>query len=304
MRKICVFGGTGQLGRWLLQDLAVLGDIVAPCRKLLDVKDPAAVQQWLVGQQFDLIVNAAAMTQVDIAETSGGLAQQLNCYFVQQLAEYAVLHNCWLIHFSTDYVFDGQGNLPWRETDLCQPIQQYGRSKRAGELAIIASGCQHLIFRTSWLYDSQGQNFLLSMLGLARRPAASIQVVSDQIGAPTYAPALSSTVSQILGQLLKLPPAEATVRRGIYHLCAQEHCSWFDFATAIFSAATAEGLLDELPVVKAICSAELNRPAARPKNSRLDTSKVQATFNLQLTNWQQQLAQCLELLKNSAKTGK
>jgi dTDP-4-dehydrorhamnose reductase len=241
---------------------------------------------------------------VDVAETSTELATQLNQYFVQQLAEYAAAHNIWLVHFSTDYVFDGSGDSPWRETDECRPLQRYGRSKRAGELAILASGCQHLIFRTSWLYDSEGQNFLLTMLRLARQATTPLNIVADQIGAPTFAPALSAVVSQILGQLLNLPPAEAPLRSGIYHLCAQGHCSWFDFAAAIFTLAKAEGLLVELPLWYAISSAELTRPAARPKNSRLDTRKVQATFNLQLTNWQQQLAQCLELLKISAKTGK
>jgi dTDP-4-dehydrorhamnose reductase len=304
MRRICIFGATGQLGRRLCQDLAGLGEISAPSRAQLDLTDPAAVRQWFNDRQFDIIVNAAAMTQVDVAETSVELTHQLNCDFVQQLAEYAAQHNCWLVHFSTDYVFDGAGDTPWRETDPCRPLQRYGLSKRAGELAIIAAGCKHVIFRTSWLYDIQGQNFLLTMLRLAQQPSAPLHVVSDQIGAPTFAPVLSATVAQLLNQLLSLPAIEANSRSGLYHLCAQGHCSWYDFAAAIFTTAKAKGLLDELPQLQAISSAELTRPALRPNNSRLDTSKVQATFNLRLTDWQQQLQQCLELLKKSAKTGK
>ncbi|OBP14494.1 dTDP-4-dehydrorhamnose reductase [Rheinheimera sp. SA_1] len=301
---IGLFGGSGQLGRALQRDLAPLGEVLAPTRLQLDLSDVAAVQQWLQQNRCDLLVNAAAMTQVDVAETSVELAMQLNQYFVQQLAEYAAAHNIWLVHFSTDYVFDGSGEIPWCETDECRPLQIYGRSKRAGELAIQASGCQHLLIRTSWLYDSQGQNFLLTMLRLARQSTAPLKIVSDQIGAPTYAPQLSAVVQQMLQQLLQMPPHQATTLSGIYHLCATGYCSWLEFATAIFAQAKAKGLLHECQVIAAISSSELARPAARPKNSRLNTDKVQTTFNLQLTGWQQQLAQCLDLLKNSAKTGK
>jgi len=302
--KIGLFGGSGQLGRALQLDLAALGEVVAPTRQQLDLTDSAALQQWLAQHRCDVLVNAAAMTQVDAAETDTELAMQLNQHVVKQLAEYAAQHNIWLVHFSTDYVFDGSGETAWLETDECRPLQQYGRSKRAGELAIIAAGCQHLVIRTSWLYDSQGQNFLLTMLRQAQQATTPLRIVADQIGAPTYAPALSTFVSQILEQLLKLPQQQARLRSGIYHLCAQGHCSWFEFATAIFSAAKDLGLVEQMPEVVAISSRELARTAARPQNSRLDTGKVQATFNLQLTDWQQQLQQCLNVLKNSAKTGK
>ncbi len=301
---IGLFGGSGQLGRALQRDLATLGEVLAPTRQQLDLSDAAVVQQWLQQNRCDLLVNAAAMTQVDVAETSVELATQLNQHFVRQLAEYAAAHNLWLVHFSTDYVFDGSGETPWGENDACQPLQIYGRSKRAGELAIQASGCQHLLIRTSWLYDSEGQNFLLTMLRLAQQATTPLHIVADQIGAPTYAPDLSKFVSQMLEQLQQLPQQQAILQSGIYHLCAQGHCSWFEFATAIFNAATVEGLLEQMPELVAISSAELTRAAVRPKNSRLNTSKVQATFNLELTDWQQQLQQCLKQLKNSAKTGK
>ncbi|RVU37002.1 dTDP-4-dehydrorhamnose reductase [Rheinheimera riviphila] len=306
---IGLFGGGGQLGRALQRDLAPLGDVLAPTRQQLDLSNPAAVRQWLQQNRCDLLVNAAAMTQVDIAETSIGLATQLNQHVVQQLAEYAAQQQIWLVHFSTDYVFDGSGDTPWLETDECRPLQQYGRTKRAGELAIINSGCQHLLIRTSWLYDSQGQNFLLTMLRLAQQTPTSLSIVSDQIGAPTYAPELSAVVSAMLTQLLSTQlrtrqQQHATALSGIYHVCATGHCSWLEFATTIFAGANTKGLLDELPVLAAIKSDELARPAARPKNSRLSTSKVQATFNLQLTDWQHQLDLCLDTLKNSAKTGK
>jgi len=301
---IGLFGGSGQLGRSLQRDLATLGDVLAPTRQQLDLSDTAAVQQWLQQHRCDLLVNAAAMTQVDVAETFTELATQLNQHFVQQLADYAAAHNIWLVHFSTDYVFDGSGDMPWRETDVCRPLQHYGHSKRAGELAILASGCLHLLIRTSWLYDCEGQNFLLTMLRLARQATAPLKIVSDQIGAPTFVPELSAMVKQMLAQLLHMPRQQATTFSGIYHLCAAGHCSWQNFACAIFAQAKAIGLLDTPPVITAIPSCELERPAARPNNSRLNTDKVQVRFNLQLTEWSQQLAQCLELLKKSAKTGK
>lgn len=300
---IGLFGASGQLGRALKHDLARLGNVLAPSRQQLDLTDTFAVQQWLQQHPCDLLVNAAAMTQVDDAETSVELAMQLNQFFVQQLADYAAANHIWFVHFSTDYVFDGSGDTPWRETDECRPLQLYGSSKRAGELAIQKSGCQHLVIRTSWLYDSEGQNFLLTMLRLARQSTAPLNIVVDQIGAPTYAPDLSASVTQMLAQLQTMQPQQANTLSGIYHVCAAGHCSWFEFATAIFAVAKVKGLLDELPVIAAISSAELKRPAARPLNSRLNTCKVQATFYLQLTDWQQQLAQCLELLKKSAKTG-
>lgn len=302
--KIGLFGGSGQLGRALQTDLAVLGEVVAPTRQQLDLTDSAALKQWLEQYRCDLLVNAAAMTQVDAAETATELSMQLNQHVVKQLAEYAAQQDIWLVHFSTDYVFDGVGNTPRLESDECLPLQQYGRSKRAGELAIIASGCLHLLIRTSWLYDSQGQNFLLTMLRLAQQAITPLRIVTDQIGAPTYAPTLSTFVSQMLEQLLKLPQQQARLRSGIYHLCALGHCSWFEFATAIFTVANGQGMLEQLPEVVAISSTELSRAAARPKNSRLDTGKVQATFHLQLTDWQQQLQQCLNVLNKSAKTGK
>lgn len=314
MPRIGLLGCTGQLGRRLSADLASLGEVIAPTRQQLDASDPKSVQQWLQSGQIDVLVNAIAMTSVDQAESCPELAAQLNQHFVQQLAEYAATHRIWLVHFSTDYVFDGSGETPWQEHDLCQPLQQYGVSKRAGELAIIASGCQHLILRTSWLYDSQGQNFLLTMmhqaqlqLATGKKPqqcAAPLKIVADQIGAPTFVPELSTMVKNILGQILSLPPAQAINYSGIYHLCAAGFCSWHDFASAIFTKAKALQLLEEMPAMVAISSAELTRAAARPKNSRLDTGKVQFTFKLQLTNWQQQLTRCLELLKYSAKTGK
>jgi dTDP-4-dehydrorhamnose reductase len=318
MTKICVFGGSGQLGRSLVRDLAVLGDVTAPTRQQLDLTNIAQLQQWLQQHEFDLLVNAAAMTQVDVAQTAVELTWQLNHQLPAILAAHAKAKNIWLIHFSTDYVFDGSGDLPWHESDQCQPLQQYGISKRAGELAIQTSGCLHLLIRTSWLYDSDGQNFLLTMLQLARANQASlaieqqfqqpatamIKVVADQIGAPTFAPLLSAQVTQILSQLLVMPLLAAGKLSGTYHLCAAGYCSWFQFAEAIFQKAFDKGILLNQPALSAVSSLEFVRPAPRPKNSRLDTRKVQTTFALELTHWQQQLDQCLELLKFSAKTGK
>ncbi|MFN6970909.1 MAG: dTDP-4-dehydrorhamnose reductase [Rheinheimera sp.] len=314
MLKIGLFGGTGQLGRRLAIDLSRLGKVVAPNRQQLDLLDTSAVTQYLLIQHFDILVNAAAMTQVDEAETAIELSLQLNQSFVKQLANFAAANKVWLVHFSTDYVFDGSGDKPWCETDLCQPLQQYGQSKRAGELAIAKSGCLHLILRTSWLYDSQGHNFLLTMLRLAKlfvapeqpdKPRSEpLQIVADQIGAPTNAAVLSQMVTQILRHLMVLPSRQADALSGIYHLCASDVCSWFEFAEFIFKEAATRGLIEQIPPLMPISSTELTRIAKRPLNSRLDTRKVQTTFHLSITSWQHQLQQCLDELKNAAKTGK
>lgn len=306
--KIGLLGGTGQLGRSLLDDLSVFGEVIAPNRQQLDLSNSSAVCTWLTQQQCDLLINAAAMTQVDLAEKVPDVAYQLNHGLVLQLAEYAAAHQIWLVHFSTDYVFDGEGSNPWRETDECRPLQKYGLSKRAGELALIASGCLHLIIRTSWLYDVQGHNFLLTMLRLASQRdveanTVPLKIVSDQIGAPTFAPELSRQVSEVLQQLLAMPATQSIRCQGTYHLCALENCSWFDFAAAIFAGAKARGIIEREPLLQDIKSIELVRPAIRPKNSRLDTTKVQTTFQVALTTWQQQLQQCLDLLKNPIESG-
>jgi len=314
MLKIALFGSSGQLGRRLASDLTGLGVVLAPLRPQLDATNLKSVSQWLTTHQPDLIVNAIAMTAVDRAEHAPALAQQVNQHFVQQLADYAAAQQVWLLHFSTDYVFDGTGEAPWRETDPCRPLQQYGLSKRAGELAIIASGCPYLILRTSWLYDTQGHNFLLTMLQIAKQSApqpdylqaaaAPLQIVSDQIGAPTYARVLSAQVAVMLAQIVSLPPAQVTDYSGIYHLCASGACSWSEFAKAIFNKACALQLLTMPPEVVAISSSQLTRAAVRPKNSRLDTGKTRTMFGLESPHWQQQLDQCLRDLKIIAETGK
>ena len=314
MLRIGLFGCTGQLGRWLFKDLAMIGEVVAPTRQQLDLQDTSAVMKWLISQRCDVLVNAAAMTDVDGAETFPERAAKLNEQFVGQLADYAAANGVWFVHFSTDYVFDGHGEAFWQETDLCQPLQQYGQSKRAGELAIANSGCLHLILRTSWLYDSHGHNFLLTMLRLGKlflesdpqeKPRIDpLQIVTDQIGAPTYTAVLSQMVTQILKHLMALTPSQANALSGIYHLCASDVCSWFDFAESIFKEAVSRGLLEQIPPLIPISSTALTRQAKRPLNSRLNTRKVQTTFHLSITSWQHQLQQCLDVLKNSGKTGK
>lgn len=326
MLRIGLFGSTGQLGQMLFQDLVKIATVIAPTRSQLDLTQQHAVHQWLLQHPCDVLVNAAAMTQVDAAEAEPELSRLLNTQFVQQLADYAALKKMWFIHFSTDYVFDGSGDRPWQESDDCFPLQQYGHSKRLGELAIIRSGCAHLIFRTSWLYHHQGQNFLLTMLKLARQSTSKIQqctsptmplkqampfndvlplnIVADQVGAPTYAPELSRAVTSILKQLLQMPDKQAYNLSGVYHLCASGFCSWFEFATAIFDYAVDTGLIDHRPLLLPITSEELQRAAKRPKNSRFDTHKVQTLFVLELSSWQDQLKQCLNVLKSSDETSK
>ena len=304
MLTIVLLGASGQLGQALQQDLAALGTVLAPTRKELDLTQVAAVTEWFQNHQVDLIVNAAAMTDVDGAERNAELCEALNHQLPATLAAIAKEQHSWLCHFSTDYVFNGKKTEPYTETDETAPLQQYGRSKLAGENAVVASGCRHLIFRTSWLYSSRGRNFLTTMLSLAPERQEPFLVVDDQIGAPTSAIELADAVVSIFSKIFAMSQEEASAASGIYHLTAAGECSWYEFANAIFHYAVDEELLAQLPEVLPTDSQSLNRAAKRPANSKLDHNKVTAAFGISLTPWQQQLTECLQLIKKQAKTGK
>lgn len=304
MLTIVLLGASGQLGQALQKDLTVLGSVLMPSRQQLDLTDTAAIEQWFSQHQVDVIINAAAMTDVDGAERNQRLCEQLNHQLPATLAAIAKAQQSWLCHFSTDYVFDGKKNAPYVETDDTAALQQYGRSKVAGELAIIKSGCRHLIFRTSWLYSSSGRNFLTTMLALAPNRLEPLLVVDDQIGAPTSALALADAVQNILRQLFAMPEEAADAVVGVYHLTAAGECSWYEFANAIFYYAVDEGLLEQQPEVLPTDSQSINRAAKRPGNSRLDNEKIHRTFAIRLSPWQQQLTACLQLIKKHTETGK
>ncbi|MCK9382184.1 MAG: dTDP-4-dehydrorhamnose reductase [Sulfuritalea sp.] len=282
--KILLIGCGGQLGRELKRSLASLGELVACDRGQLDLAKPEALRAAVRGIAPTAIVNAAAYTAVDQAETEPAAAEAINAVAPRILAEEARRLGALLIHYSTDYVFDGTKPAPYTEDDIPAPLSAYGRSKHLGELAIAGSGARHLIFRTSWVYGLHGANFMKTMLRLGRE-RDELRVIGDQIGAPTWTRHLADVTALIL--------ARRDVPAGLYHLAAAGETSWHGYAEAIFAAAQAAGLLEKSPVVHRITSADYPLPAARPANSRLDCSRFQRDFGLALPDWRTGLADCL-----------
>jgi dTDP-4-dehydrorhamnose reductase len=244
--------------------------------------------------QPDLIFNAAAYTAVDRAEDDSVLAFSLNADLPGCMARWAERNDAFLFHYSTDYVFDGQKGQPYQENDETGPLNVYGESKLAGEWAITASKCRHVILRTSWVYSGHGSNFVLSMLRLAReRP--SLNIVSDQTGCPTWARNLARVSSDIIGQLLQRK--SETGRDGLYHYCDSTIVSWYDFAHSIFSTAAELGLLEDQPETTAVESSEFPQIAQRPAFSVLDTTAVRQAFEIRQGELNESLKQCLRELQ-------
>ncbi|MCX7167698.1 MAG: dTDP-4-dehydrorhamnose reductase [Rhodocyclales bacterium] len=286
--KILLTGCGGQLGRELKRSLASLGELVACDRRQLDLTDPEALRDAVRSIAPAVIVNAAAYTAVDKAEDEPAVAEAINGVAPGILADEARRLGALLIHYSTDYVFDGAKPTPYTEDDTPAPLAAYGHSKRAGELAIAASGARHLIFRTSWVYGLHGANFMKTMLRLGREwneLRTPLRVVGDQIGAPTWTRHLADATALILGR--------RDTPDGLYHLAAAGETSWHGYAEAIFSEAQRIGLLDKIPVVHRITSADYPLPAARPANSRLDSTRCQSDFGLALPDWRTGLIDCL-----------
>ncbi|KAF0163380.1 MAG: dTDP-4-dehydrorhamnose reductase [Rhodocyclaceae bacterium] len=286
--KILLTGAAGQLGRELKRSLACLGDLVACDRRQLDLAQPDALRTAVRAIAPTVIVNAAAYTAVDKAEAEPAVAEAINAVAPGILAEEARRLGTLLIHYSTDYVFDGAKPAPYTEDDTPAPLSTYGRSKRAGELAIAAAGGRHLIFRTSWVYGLHGANFMKTMLRLGRRSCETgdeLRVVGDQFGAPTWTRHLADVTAQSL--------ARKEVPDGLYHLAAAGETSWHGYAEAIFAEALRTGLLGKSPVIHRITSADYPLPAARPANSRLDCSRFRRDFGLALPDWRTGLIDCL-----------
>ncbi|MDP2826154.1 MAG: dTDP-4-dehydrorhamnose reductase [Sulfuritalea sp.] len=282
--RILLTGASGQLGRELKRSLACLGEVVACDRRQLDLADPDTLRDAVRAIAPTVIVNAAAYTAVDKAEAEPEVAEAINAVAPAILAEEARRLGALLIHYSTDYVFDGAKPTPYGEDDLPAPLSTYGRSKHAGELAIAASGVHHLIFRTSWVYGLHGANFMKTMLRLGRE-RDELRVVGDQIGAPTWARHLADATALIL--------ARREVPSGLYHLAASGETSWHGYAEAIFAEAQRAGLMEKSPVVHRITSADYPLPASRPANSRLDCSRLRRDFGLALPDWRTGLIDCL-----------
>jgi dTDP-4-dehydrorhamnose reductase len=280
--KILLFGKNGQVGWELQRALAPLGEVVAFGSDRADFMRPDALADIVRTVRPDAIINAAAHTAVDKAESEPERAQALNAHAPGVLAREAALLGAWLVHYSTDYVFDGSGHTPRDEQAATAPLSVYGRTKLDGEAQIRASGCGHLIFRTSWVYGARGGNFARTMLRLAGE-RDKLTVIDDQVGAPTGADLIADVTAHALRAARAKPELAGT-----YHLVAAGETSWHGYARFVVGWAQAQGLpLKATPqAIEAVPTSAYPTPARRPLNSRLDTRKLQAAFDLQLPHWQ------------------
>ena len=298
MLRILVPGKTGQVG-WELQGaLAPLGTVIALDRSGMDLANPDSIRRVIRDAKPEVIVNAAAYNNVDKAESEPELAMRVNGVAPGIMAEEAKRLGAILIHYSTDYVFDGELDRPYNEDDPPNPLSEYGRSKLAGEQAIASSGAPHLIFRTSWVYAARGQNFVRTMLRLGRE-RSELRIVDDQVGAPNWARFIAKATAQVLRQLGDGHKAIGN-RAGIYNLTATGAVSWYGFASAIFVEAKAQlGMTP--PKLIPITTAEYPLPARRPANSRLDNSKLTAAFGLTPPSWDAMLTACIHEMAGQGK---
>lgn len=291
--SILLFGGNGQVGTEVRKLFGDSPDLVVTTRsgmidgrqcEAADFDRPQAVKSVLERVQPTLVINAAAYTAVDAAENDAEAAWRANAEAPAQIAGWCAAQGVPLVHYSTDYVFDGQGSTPYGEDAATAPLGVYGQSKRAGEEAIVASGAPYLIFRTAWVYASHGKNFLRTMLRLGAE-REQLGVVADQFGSPTSAALIARTTLAVL--------QSGELQSGIWHLTASGQTSWHGFAQAIFAQAHAQGLLARKPQVDAISTADYPTPAQRPAWSVLDNRKLQQDFAITLPDWEQELASVL-----------
>ncbi|SAL13909.1 dTDP-4-dehydrorhamnose reductase [Caballeronia udeis] len=285
---ILLTGVNGQVGFELARSLQGLGKVVALDRNHLDLGDLDQVRRVVREVKPTLIVNPAAYTAVDKAETDAATCLRANAEAPGVIAEEAKRLGAALVHYSTDYVFDGAKDGPYEETDLTNPQNVYGRSKLAGEQAIAASGCDHLIFRTSWVYGTRGKNFLLTMLRLGAE-RNELSVVADQFGAPTWATTIAALSAHVLSQAAAGTSNWWHENSGVYHLTASGSTSWHGFAQAIFDNSS----LEKKPSVTPIPAASYPTPAARPANSRMSNEKLFTAFGLKAPDWDDALRICM-----------
>lgn len=281
MANILVTGANGQLGSELRKiGFSALDEVFYTDVAELDITDYAAVERFVKDKEIDTIINCAAYTAVDKAEEEPQLAAKINTEAVTNLARAAAKEGCLLIHISTDYVFDGTGTKPYSEKDKPCPVSVYGKTKLAGEEAILKSRCFHIIIRTAWLYSSFGNNFVKTILRLAaERP--EINVVSDQVGSPTYAGDLAAAIVAIMDN------EERIEHEGIYHYSNEGVCSWYDFAAEIVRLSGKECR------VKPVTTAEYPTKTQRPAYSVLDKSKIKKTFGIEIPAWKDALAKMM-----------
>jgi dTDP-4-dehydrorhamnose reductase len=287
--KILLLGKNGQVGWELQRSLAPLGEVLALDRRSTphggDLSQPERLAQTVREWRPDVIVNAAAHTAVDKAESEPDVARCLNATAPAALAQAAAEVGAWLVHYSTDYVFNGQGDLPWQEGDATGPLSVYGQTKLEGEQAIAACGCKHLIFRTSWVYAARGGNFAKTMLRLAAE-RERLTVINDQHGAPTGADLIADVTAHAIRQVMA---NSAPTLAGIYHLVASGETTWHGYASHVI--AQARHINPELGLkvsdIAPVPTSAFPTPAQRPLNSRLSTHKLQQAFGLVLPPWQQ-----------------
>lgn len=305
--KVLLLGANGQLGRTFLRHggLAGRGSVVAATRdgKLVDggqamvadLSAPETLAALLDSEQPDVIVNAAAYTAVDRAEQEEAIATRINAESVKAVAHWAKSHDALVVHYSTDYVFAGDASSPYQEDAVVAPAGAYGRSKLAGEEALVASDASYFNFRTSWVYSPVGHNFLRTMLRLGGE-RDELRVVADQIGSPTDTTLIVEGTLAAIDRWMASDQATRSALEGTYHLTASGETSWHGFASAILERAAQRGLLAKAPVVQPIGSSEFPTPARRPAYSVLDNSRFERTFNHPLPDWQVGLDRTLDAL--------
>ena len=297
MKKILVTGNKGQVGFELMKTLAPLGKVIGVDIKECDLAQSAMIDALLDRVKPDIIVNPAAYTAVDKAESEPTVAHAINAQAPKTLARQASRRNIPIIHFSTDYVFDGTKEEPYVEDDQANPKSVYGKTKWLGEEAVRSNAAKHVILRTSWVFGAHGVNFLKTMLKLSKE-RDKMSIVSDQIGAPTSARMLAEVTAEIVKQLLQ----EFSYRKyGTYHLVADGETSWYGYAKYVVEQANALGMETKLTPanINAIKTKDFPLPAARPANSRLDSTKVKETFGISLPTWQSEVGLVLnELIKS------
>jgi dTDP-4-dehydrorhamnose reductase len=297
--KILLTGCTGQVGHALQQQLRQhpQHELISLTRQQMDLTQADSIRHCIREHQPDLLINPAAYTAVDLAEDEVALAHQINAHAPAIMAEEMKAINGGLIHFSTDYVFDGSKASAYTETDQTAPLGVYGHSKLAGEQAIQAingKNGKHLIFRTSWVYSDFGKNFLLTMLRLAEQ-RDELKIVADQFGAPTHAGFLAKVVTEIVNK----HDLNWQNLSGLYHLTPTGSTSWFGFAQAIMAGAQQRGILKKIPQLDGITTAEYPLKAPRPHNSRLSTALFQERFAIPMEDWQTSLDDCLDQMRQS-----
>ena len=292
MDRIWVIGGNGQIGTALVR---LLGDrAIAPSVEELDLSFPERIDSCFDQLEAQAgrpaaIINAAAYTLVEQAEHEESLARRINADAPGAMASWCRPRGVPFLHYSTDYVYAGTGTSPWREDDATGPLNAYGRTKLEGDRRIEESGVRHLIFRTSWVYDSRGRNFFNTMLRLGRE-GETVRVVGDQVGAPSYAPHLASATLTAMSHALRMDAFPS----GTYHMAHEGDVSWHGFAQEIFAAARRRGLNLKVERVEAVATADYPTVARRPLNSKLDKAKLRRVFGFQLPTWRDGLDACLD----------